>query len=218
MCSENKLLLFHKSVSDVDAIIRSDGGMISQPGSAYKYVSSKWSSSRKCKSTVCCIVISANRGQWSREHWQFIYSLSVESIWTVLNDSKQPGLRARCSAVEKKRRQDYQVSTWGNETAESKWGFWGGCRRGDSNPHALSSTTPWTLRVYRFHHFGSRLMILYLLWCVNIRISYLTSLVMQYCREISDIITLTSWISLSPGLFMLQTLKMKVRIVAGVRA
>jgi len=34
---------------------------------------------------------------------------------------------------EKKRHQDYQVSTVGNQTAEKKCRFWGECRRGDSS-------------------------------------------------------------------------------------
>src|SRR5689334_10699302 len=55
-----------------------------------------------------------------------------------------------CSTEEKKRHQDYQVSTGDHETAESKNGLWGGCRRGDScqtdEKHHIS------IRISAFHH------------------------------------------------------------------
>src|SRR6266480_3344572 len=46
-----------------------------------------------------------------------------------------------CTKRERKRRHDYQRSTVGHQTAELKWGFWGGCRRGDST-HLVLRCSP----------------------------------------------------------------------------
>jgi len=72
----------------------------------------------RTKSAVCRFALSAYPEKWGKEHWQFIDSLSVESIWTVVNDSKHLRQWTKYPAVELKGHQNYKVSTWGNETAE----------------------------------------------------------------------------------------------------
>ncbi len=129
-CSGNRSLLFLSSYlcvwsysllawdSDGDAIIRKGTGHVffSESGVEIRFVrgASLW----EVVSTVCHTAFSAYQDQWVNERWQFIYSLWVESTWTVLNDSKQSWKRAMCSTEEKKRHQDYQGSARGNGTAE----------------------------------------------------------------------------------------------------
>ena len=59
-----------------------------------------------------------------------MYSLSVESIWTILNDSKQSGQQGYVFGGRKEAPQDYQVSTGGNQTAALKVEFGEGAERG----------------------------------------------------------------------------------------